>query len=114
MTGGSLQRETLSLVGDQSLEVVAGFNVKAGFFGAHGISPADGLTDVAADVAAVKRPFVARCREVVAVVDATKWGRVGIAAFAALEDVDRVLTTEGAPAVLVDVVRAAGVEVVIV
>ena len=35
------------------------------------------------------------CREVVAVVDATKWGRVGVASFAALEDLSRVITTDG-------------------
>lgn len=114
MTGGRLQRETASLIGVNGLDVVAGFNIRRGFFGAHGITPADGLTDVSADVAAVKRPFVALCRAVIAVLDATKWGRVGIASFATLQDVDVVLTTEGAPAGLVDVVVAAGVEVVVV
>jgi DeoR/GlpR family transcriptional regulator of sugar metabolism len=114
MTGGSLQRETASLIGVNGLEVVAGFNIRRGFFGAHGITPADGLTDVSADIAAVKRPFVALCRTVIAVLDATKWGRVGIASFAALPDVDMVLTTAGAPAPLVEAVRAAGVDVEVV
>lgn len=97
MTGGTLDRATVSLVGDSGLEVIRRFNVSIGFFGAHGIAVNEGLTDVSPDVAAVKHPMVALCHEVVAVLDATKWGRVGVASFAALEDVNRVITTEGVP-----------------
>ncbi len=114
MTGGVLQRETASLVGVYGLEAVRSFNIRRGFFGAHGITVADGLTDVNAEVAEVKRPLVAMCREVVAVLDATKWGRVGVASFAALEDLTQVITTDGAHADLVAEVRSAGVEVLVV
>ncbi len=111
MTGGTLDRETASLVGVQGLDAIRLLNIQRGFFGAHGISLAEGLTDVSSEVAAVKRPLVAMCREAVAVLDATKWGRVGVASFAALEDISRVITTGGVAEPLLAEVRAAGVNV---
>jgi DeoR family transcriptional regulator of aga operon/DeoR family fructose operon transcriptional repressor len=90
------------------------FNIQKGFFGAHGISLAEGLTDVSADEAEVKRPLVAMCRQVVAVLDATKWGRVGLASFAHIEQVDSIISDVYAPADLVAQVRALGIEVILV
>ncbi len=110
--GGTLRRDTASLVGTAGLEIVRRFNVQKGFFGAHGITLAEGLTDVSADEADVKRPLVAMCREVIAVLDATKWGRVGLASFADVAQIHKIITDTHAPAELVAAVRAAGVEVV--
>lgn len=114
MIGGSLQRATASFVGGIVLDQVQAINIAKGFFGAHGLSCDAGLTDVSTDEAAVKRPLVERCREVIAVIDATKWGRTGVASFAGLEQVNRVITDAGAPEELVREVQAAGVAVQIV
>jgi DeoR/GlpR family transcriptional regulator of sugar metabolism len=111
MVGGVLQRATASFVGAYGLEQLGRLNLQTGFFGAHGISLDAGLTDVSPDEAAVKRPLVERCRQVVAVLDATKWGRVGVASFAPLTQIDRVITDAGAPEDLVRQVQAAGVAV---
>jgi DeoR/GlpR family transcriptional regulator of sugar metabolism len=114
MPGGTLRRDTASLIGIDGLEMLQKFNIQKGFFGAHGISLPEGLTDVSADEAEVKRPLVAMCRQVIAVLDATKWGRVGLASFARLEEVDRVITDVHAPADLVGQVRAMGIEIILV
>jgi DeoR/GlpR family transcriptional regulator of sugar metabolism len=114
LPGGMLRRETASLLGADGLASLSKFNLQKGFFGAHGISVREGLTDVSAGEAEVKRPLAQMCREVVAVLDATKWGRVGLASFAALDEVNKVITDEHAPADLVQQVRAAGVEVILV
>jgi DeoR/GlpR family transcriptional regulator of sugar metabolism len=74
----------------------------------------EGLTDISADVAAAKQPIVALCRQVIAVVDATKWNRVGLASFAQINDIDIVITDRHAPPDLVEQVRALGVEVFLV
>jgi DeoR/GlpR family transcriptional regulator of sugar metabolism len=114
MPGGTLRRETASLVGTDGLGLLRQFNVQKGFFGAHGISLAEGLTDVSADEAEIKRPLVAMCRQVIAVLDATKWGRAGLASFASLSDLHAVITDRHAPADLVAEVRARGVQVILV
>ena len=114
MVGGTLRRDTASMVGTDGLEMLRKFNIQTGFFGAHGISLAEGLTDVSADEAEVKRPLVAMCRQVVAVLDATKWGRVGLASFAHLEQVDCIISDVHAPADLVAHMRELGIKVILV
>lgn len=113
LLGGLLHRETASLVGGYGMSELHRFNLQKGFFGAHGLDLATGLTDVSSDEAAVKRPFIARCAHVIAVVDATKWGRSGVASFARLEDLNRVISDSGAPAHLVERVKSLGIEVIL-
>ncbi|MBE7549973.1 MAG: DeoR/GlpR transcriptional regulator [Anaerolineales bacterium] len=114
MSGGTLQRETASLIGVDGLEFLRKFNIQKGFFGAHGLNLPEGLTDVSADEAEVKRALVGMCRQTIAVLDATKWGRVGLASFARPEQIDTVITDEHAPADLLERVRTAGIEIVVV
>jgi DeoR/GlpR family transcriptional regulator of sugar metabolism len=114
MPGGTLRRDMASLTGGNGLDNLRGFNIQKGFFGATGISVPEGLTDVSANEAEVKRLLVTMCREVTAVLDATKWGRIGLVSFAALDAIDRVITDVDAPADLVERVRALGIQVVLV
>ncbi len=109
--GGRLRRETASLIGVEGLAMLVGYNIQKGFFGAHGVSPEAGLTDVSTDEADVKRVLVGTCRQVIAILDATKWGRVGVASFAPLSAVTRIITDANAPADLVAQAREAGVVV---
>ncbi|HEY5271250.1 MAG TPA: DeoR/GlpR family DNA-binding transcription regulator [Anaerolineales bacterium] len=112
MTGGTLQRETVSLMGTDGLVVLSKYNIKTGFFGAHGLSFPEGLTDVSPGEAEVKRAVVAMCRQVVALIDATKWGRVGPASFARPEELNVIITDAQAPAELVEQARTLGTRVV--
>lgn len=111
LLGGQLDRVTSSLVGGYGIGEIQRFNIEKGFFGAHGIDPEAGLTDVSADEAAVKRPLVSLCRQTIAVLDATKWGRVGLASFAELAQVNTIVTDHGAPAALVERVRGLGCKI---
>ncbi len=112
--GGRLRRETASLIGLDGLDFVRRLNIQTGFFGAHGVTPDEGLTDVSVDEAEVKQVLVDLCRRAVAVLDATKWGRVGVASFATLDQIDVIITDQSAPAELVAQARAAGVDVLLV
>ena len=114
MPGGTLQRDTASLIGSDGLEILHRFNIQKGFFGAHGISLPEGLTDVSADEATVKQVLVTMCRRSIAVLDATKWGQIGVASFARPEEIDTIVTDAEAPAALVAEIRAAGIEVLVV
>lgn len=114
MSGGTFQRETASLIGVDGLELLRKFNIQKGFFGAHGLNLPEGLTDVSADEAEVKRALVHMCRQTIAVLDATKWGRVGLASFARPEQIQTAITDAHAPADLMAQVQAAGIEIVVV
>lgn len=97
MPGGVLHHDTGSLIDAEGLTLLDRYNIVTGFFGAHGLTLEDGLTDVSASEASFKRDLVALCRRVIAVLDATKWGRAGVASFAAIEDVDMIITDDDAP-----------------
>ena len=112
MPGGILQRDTVSLVGTEGLAWLKKLNIQKGFFGAHGLSLAEGLTDVSTAEARVKRHMTGLCRQVIAVLDASKWGRVGLASFARLNELHSVITNSQAPEALVQAVRAAGITVI--
>jgi DeoR/GlpR family transcriptional regulator of sugar metabolism len=114
MPGGSLHHDTVSLIDPNGLALLSRYHIAKGFFGAHGITVQDGLTDVSEAEARVKRPLVQMCRRAIGLMDATKWGRTGIASFAAIEDVDAVISDSAAPAGMVADVREAGVEVTLV
>jgi DeoR/GlpR family transcriptional regulator of sugar metabolism len=114
MSGGRVRRDTASLVGPDGLDMLCKYNIQKGFFGAHGITVMDGLTDVSADEAEVKRRMAAMCRQVIAVLDATKWGKVGLVSFARLDQIRTVITDRDAPADRVAEVRALGTEIILV
>jgi len=112
--GGNLRKETLSITGMEGLEWLQGYHFSKGFFGAHGITIEDGLTDVSLYEAEVKRHMVKQCKQVIGIFDSTKWGRVGFASFAALADVDLIVTDAGARPELVDGVRMKHIDVKLV
>jgi DeoR/GlpR family transcriptional regulator of sugar metabolism len=113
MPGGFVRRDSASLVRLGSNDFVQQFNLGKGFFGAKGISLETGLTDVDHAEVAVKRDLVAQVKQVVAIVDSSKWGRVGFVSFASIEELDCVITDQGAPPDMVGALREAGVEVII-
>ena len=114
MPGGRLRRDSISLVGSNGRRELARIHLRLGFFGARGMTLEQGLTDVNLEEADWKRRMVANCQTVIALLDATKWGQVGVTTFARLQQVDHIITDEDAPADLVDAVRRQGVEVTIV
>jgi DeoR/GlpR family transcriptional regulator of sugar metabolism len=114
MPGGALRRDTISLIGEEGLDFFKRYNIKKGFFGAHGISLKEGLTDVSAVEADLKQHMVKMCSETIALLDATKWGQVGLASFARIEELNCIITDALAPASLVEQVNTLGVKVIIV
>jgi len=114
MSGGTLQRETVSLMGIEGLSPLGKYNIKSGFFGAHGLSFPEGLTDVSPGEAEVKRAVVAMCHQVVALLDGTKWGRIGPASFANPENLHIIITDTSAPSDLVGQARSMGTRVELV
>ncbi|MFN8505685.1 DeoR/GlpR family DNA-binding transcription regulator [Kouleothrix sp.] len=92
LLGGMLRRGSRSLVGHDGLGPLRRYTIGHGFFGAHGLAPDAGLTDVSPAEAEVKRALVGACRSVVALLDATKLGQVGAAAFAPASQVDVLVT----------------------
>lgn len=114
MPGGLLRVASASLVGNQGVSILDRYHVQKGFLGAGGFTLAEGLTDTNQYEVELKQHMVARAKEVIAVVDSSKWGQVTFAPLLAVEQLDRVITDRGAPLEMVEALRRRGIEVMLV
>jgi DeoR/GlpR family transcriptional regulator of sugar metabolism len=114
MLGGRVRWEALSVVGQLGDGLFSRINVQKAFLGAAGFTLESGLSDATDEEAQIKRSMVAAAREVIAIVDHTKWERAAFATFCPIDQVGVVLTDPDAPSDMVEALRTRGVEVRIV
>lgn len=112
MPGGILRREAFSLVGMWSADLLQQFNVGRAFMGARGFTLQEGLTDVNPDEVALKRAIVQVAKEVIALIDSSKWNQIALASFCALEQLAAIITDKRAPRAMVEQARARGLQVI--
>jgi DeoR/GlpR family transcriptional regulator of sugar metabolism len=113
MPGGFLHRDSASLVGRGNREFLGQFNFQKGFFGAKGFTLEEGLTDVNSAEVALKKELVEQVKQVIAVIDSSKWGRVGFVSYASVNQIDTVVTDKDAPSSMVCALKDAGVQVIL-
>jgi DeoR/GlpR family transcriptional regulator of sugar metabolism len=109
--GGRVRPEAMSLVGRLGDGLFDRINVQVAIVGAAGLDLEAGLSDATDDEAQIKRSMVAAARDVIAVIDHTKWRRTAFATFCSLVDLDRIVTDQGAPSDMVDALMARGIDV---
>lgn len=109
MPGGRLRRDSVSIVGKP--EGLPGINLNVGFFGARGITLANGVTDVDADEVTIKQAMLTQCVQSVVLADASKWGQVAPYTFARPGQIDRIITGTDAPSEAVEMLRQHGTAV---
>ena len=112
LMGGRVRWEALSVVGPLGDGVFRRVNVQKAFLGAAGFTIEAGLSDAMEEEAQIKRSMVAAARDVYAVVDHTKWGRMASATFCRTDRLAGVFTDGEAPPEMVAVLRAMGTEVI--
>ncbi|WP_031483984.1 DeoR/GlpR family DNA-binding transcription regulator [Streptomyces bicolor] len=94
LTGG-VRTPSDSLVGPVADQAIGTLHFDVLFLGVHGISVEAGLSTPNLAEAETNRRLVQSARRVVVVADHTKWGVVGLSSFAALEQVDTLVTDAG-------------------
>jgi DeoR/GlpR family transcriptional regulator of sugar metabolism len=114
MPGGALRTASASLVGDEGACILERYHVQKGFFGAGGFTLEEGLTDTNQYEVKLKQRMVERSKEVIAVVDSSKWGQVTFASLASVEQLDQVIADDAAPAEMVAALRQQGTLVTLV
>ncbi|MGZ6256985.1 MAG: DeoR/GlpR family DNA-binding transcription regulator [Candidatus Limnocylindrales bacterium] len=105
MPGGFVRWEALSVVGPLGAGLLERVNIQKAFLGAAGYTAETGLSDATDDEAQIKRLIVREAREIVALIDHTKWGRAAFATFCATDRLTAVVTDEEAPAAMIDELR---------
>ena len=114
LTGGTLRKNSFSLVGPQAEEFLREIYADILFLGVDGFDPTTGLSTPNVLEATVNRAMVKSARMVVAVCDSSKFGRRSLALIVPVSAIHRVITDKAVNRSTVDALRSSGVEVVLV
>ena len=109
--GGRVRWEALSVVGQLGDGLFSRINVQKAFLGAAGFTLDSGMADATEEEAQIKRSMVSAAREVIAIVDHTKWERAAFATFCTTDQISLVITDERAPDAMVRALADRGIEV---
>ena len=110
---GRVRRTTHAAVGSDTVEALRMLRADVVFLGTNGITADHGLSTPDHDEAAAKRAMVQGARQVVVLCDASKVGVESAVRFAGLDELDVLVTDDGAPEQTLERIEDAGVEVVI-
>ncbi|GAA1153286.1 DeoR/GlpR family DNA-binding transcription regulator [Nocardioides aquiterrae] len=110
---GRVRTTTQAAVGADTVAALHHLRVDVAFLGTNGITVEHGLSTPDHDEAAAKRAMVAAARRVVCLTDASKVGTEAPIRFAALDEVDVLVTDSGIEPADREALQAAGPEVVI-
>lgn len=111
--GGEIRAGERSLIGSLAERSFADLIFDTFVLTVGGVDVRGGVTEYNLDDAAVKRAAFASARRRIAVADASKLGRTAFARVCTIDELDVLVTDDGAPADALDELRAAGVEVVV-
>ena len=111
VTGGTLRPKQHSLVEPLASLVLRSIHVGTAFLGCNGVDAERGVTNVNLPETEIKKLLIGASENRVVCVDSTKLGQVALAHVCDLDDVDLLITDDGADPQLVATLRETGLEV---
>lgn len=111
ITGGILDRPSMSMVGPLAEQSLERFHVQKLFFSSRGLDTARGVSVTADEQAGIKRRMIDLCEKAYLLLDSTKFGVRSVEFFAAVEELDVVITDPQADAKVVSELRSRDVRV---
>ncbi len=114
VTGGTLRPKQHSLVNPFAGFILPRIHADIAFIGVNGVEAEHGVTNVNVAEAEMKALFVRAARRRVVLADSSKIGQVALAKFADLQQIDLLITDDGAGAQELAAIRDKGLEVKLV
>lgn len=112
ITGGVLYPRLNVLVGPQTVEAFSKLRADVAIMGAGGIT-LEGITNSHGLLIDIQRAMIQAVQRVIFCLDHTKFNRQSIAPLCALEEIDSIVTDEGAPEELVQALRQKSIEIIV-
>jgi DeoR family fructose operon transcriptional repressor len=113
LLGGRVRGVTQTAVGDATVRAMQDLRVDVVFLGTNGVSAAHGFSTPDEAEAATKRAMVRAAQRVIVLGDSSKLGREHLVRFAAIEDVDVLVTDGDADPGIVTELETMGIEVLV-
>jgi len=114
LTGGTLRKNSFSLVGPIAEETLHHLSADLLFLGVDGFDVSYGLSTPNLLESKVNRIMVEIAKRRIVVCDSSKFGRRSLSLIAPTSDIDRVITDENAPKSDLRVLKKSGIEVTLV
>jgi len=111
MVGGEFRKLSQTFVGSLSKCLLSQIHVDTAFMGTIGFSLQEGLTTTDPREAHTKELVMSNARQVILLADSSKVGKVSFVKFGALEDVDVLITDNGADKKLLARLKKTGIKV---
>jgi DeoR family transcriptional regulator, fructose operon transcriptional repressor len=111
--GGRVRGITQTAVGESTVRALEDLRMDVVFLGANGVSPRHGFSTPDETEAATKRAMARAAQRVVVLADSSKLGREHLVRFAALDDVDVLVTDGEADPGIVAELESLGIEVLV-
>lgn len=112
LPGGQLRSKELSVYGSIAIAQLREFWFDLAFIGFSGLTD-QGLFDYSLEDTEIKRVYIERAAQIVALCDSSKFGRLSMARVGTLEEIDILLTDAAPPESLQSVLEQAGVSVLV-
>lgn len=113
LVGGMINRENISISGNQALKFLDDINIDMAFIVPSGLSLKDGFTSGNYSECELKHMVVEKARKVVILMDNSKLNRCLPFTFCQLENVSAIVTDDYLPDDLTKAAMAAGVEIIV-
>lgn len=113
LTGGT-RTPTDSLVGKIATSVFGSLNLDLVFMGTHGMDPRSGFSSPNLLEAETNRSVRTKAQRLVILADHTKWGQLGFATFANLEDANTLISDSALGSQAIDMLRSKISQVILV
>lgn len=113
VAGGTIRHGSLSLTGEPGRDFLAGLHADTLLLGTHTISGTV-ITDTSIEIAAMKRAMIKAVRRVVLLADSSKFQRPAFATICGLDEIDVLVTDDGADPSALAAARDQGVAVTLI
>lgn len=113
LVGGVLKSDGSAVKGTMSQDILKDLHIGTAFVSSVACSLSSGLLESDIDEAAYKEQVVHSAETVVALLDSSKFGGVGLKPFASLEQIDHIVTDDGISAEIVEQLKTANVSLTV-
>jgi len=110
--GGYLRHASASITGVSTIDFFNGLIIQTAFLGAWGISVEQGLTDRHMQEVELKRMIIEKAKEVIVMVDGSKFNQSGLASYSPIEKISKIITDRSAPSAEIEKIKKMGVEII--
>ena len=110
LIGGVVNNDSSSVTGLLSEQIIAEMHIEKAFFSCSGFSLERGMTEVHFAEAQLKRKAIKSSRQVIALIDSTKFGKEDLTPFARTDQVTHLMTDEGLSAEWIEKLKQAQIE----